>query len=715
MRIGIPRGLLYYKYLPTWKTFFDQLDVEVVTSPPTTEEMVRIGCARTIGDVCLPVKVFCGHAYALAGKCDYVFIPATHATQLGVYNCPKFIGLPDVVRALVPECPPILDPDIDINKGDKHLFQTFTNMATGLLGRKYDARNALEKANNIQLEYAQLLKTGLSYPQALERMFPDFGGSDTQSVDKPIATVAVIGHPYLVHDPMVNQRLMHHLKNLGVQVLLAETVEDTALRKAMLKLVEHAYWGYEEEVMGAGAYFLESGIDGIISTVAFTCGPDSMMQAILQRAAKRIGKPMLNLVFDEHTAEGGLITRLEAFTDMVQRTRQPVPKQFEIVFNPPQDEKAIGSLGIPNLGLVAPAFRESAKILNVALLVPPVTRNTISLGTRYSPEFACLPFKAILGTFIECLEMGAETLFMVTSSNACRMGYYAKVYEEILLDMGYKFKFLKHPSSQNGITDILKRVKRFTDNASWWKVIEAYRLGTSKLKALDDLERKMERNRPYFIDHGEAERVFHETIRAIDAARTLGQLRQTVRDNNRRLDSIPRDNSVVPLKVGLVGELFVVMEPYVNLNLEAEIGKLGVEVVRNRSTFFSEYMQMASYLNVLNRDKKNLAKYAYPYMRRDVGGHGMESMAEKVHLAQEGFDGLVHVVPFTCMPETIAQNIMPVTEENLPVLTMVCDEQISQTGILTRLEAFVDLLERRRRANHSYSRIGRMNGSLSGH
>ena len=104
-------------------------------------------------------------------------------------------------------------------------------------------------------------------------------------------------------------------------------------------------------------------------------------------------------------------------------------------------------------------------------------------------------------------------------------------------------------------------------------------------------------------------------------------------------------------------------------------------------------------MGTLNVEKAKLAKYAYPHLRRDVGGHALESLAEKVHLAREGYDGVVHIAPFTCMPESIAQNLMPLTKESIPVLTMLCDEQTTQTGMMTRLEAFVDLLERRRQNN----------------
>lgn len=697
MKIGIPRGLLYYQYLPLWKVFFEQLGAEVVTSASTNEETLRIGCSRIVGDVCLPVKVYCGHAVSLVGECDYLFIPSVHAMDKGVYNCPKFIGVPDLVRMAVPEGPPILDPDIDVNKKEMDLGIALLQAGRTLTASKEKLALALKRALAAQDAFTAELERGLPAPCAIEILHPGFG--EVWAVEKthPAARIAVIGHKYMLYDGTLNQRLLHHLRQLDVEIILPEKIGRPALMKGLHKLVDEPYWGYEEEIVGAGGYFLESGVEGLIATTAFTCGPDSMMLAIVQSAAKRASKPLLNLVFDEHTAEGGLITRLEAFVDMVRRSRNGAGSSFVITRRDGGTIDGIKGLGIPNLGLVAPAFRESAKMLDVALIVPPVTRRTISLGTRYAPECSCLPFKSILGTFVECLEQGADTLFMVTSSNACRMGYYVKVYEEVLRDLGYEFNFLKHPGAKKSIPEVLKTVRSFTNHAPWSRVIAAYRLGVAKLRALDNLERKMEKMRPHFADKGQAESLFRETIRAIDLQSDLRSLKKTIKQCFGSIDSLPRDESVRPLKVGLVGEMYVVMEPFVNLNVEAELGKLNVEVLRNRSTFFSEYMNIGAYLNVLNKDKGNLAKYAYPYMHRDVGGHGLESLAEKVHLAREGYDGIVHVIPFTCMPECIAQNIMRFTAEDIPVMTLVCDEQTTQTGMLTRLEAFVDLLERRRR------------------
>jgi len=707
MRIGIPRGLLFYHYFPMWRAFFEELGADVVVSPPTTEKMAHLGCKRVIGDVCLPVKVYCGHAFALKDKCEYLFIPAAHSTRPALYNCPKFIGLPDIVRAAVPECPPILDPDLDINMGRQYLYETAYKLGFLLERNTADVESALRRAIDVHRLYGALMqRRGLSSPQAIAQVLPGFdeeNGSNgiERAAGSSVINVALIGHRYLIYDRQMDYRLFHRLRSIGVNPVTAETVDRSKLNEAMLELVEAPYWGYEDEVIGAGAYYLQSDIDGVISVMAFGCGPDSVMIELLQKAAKRAGKPYLNLVLDEHSSEGGLLTRLEAFVDMVRRSKRQPYKQVNIrrISRDGEEKERIDMIGIPSMGPISPAFKTAARLVDIDVFSPTVTKRTISLGARYSPEQTCLPFKAILGAFIECLEQGADTLFMVTSSNACRMGYYSKVHEEILRDLGYKFKFLRHRPEDKGILGVLRTIRRCTNHAPWHKVVEGYILGTAKLKSLDDLARSAVKIRPVELEKGQADKVYQAGVQEIDGVRSILKLKKVERHYRGEFERIPVDTSIVPLKVGIVGEMYVVVEPYVNLNLEVELGKLGVEVTRNKTSYLSEWTGMKSYMGVLTAEKRKLAKYAYPYLRRDVGGHGLESVAEKVNLARQGFDGVVHLAPFTCMPESIAQNVMPLTEENIPVLTVLCDEQATQTGLLTRLEAFVDLLERRRRDN----------------
>lgn len=697
MRIGIPRGLFYYHYYPMCKTFFEQLGAEVVVSPPTSKDTLMSGCSRLIAETCLPVKVFCGHVLSLVDKCDYVFIPSIRSIEPKVYSCPKSIGLPDMMRVAVPECPPILDPDIDISNGKRNLYQAIYKLGCAFTRNPFKIKKASEKARQIHQEFqTQMQSQGLTTPEVIERMFPQPGEEPKDNDSNPTITIALIGHPYLVYDEYINHRLASRLREMGVKVLFPEMVGKRELRAAIYELVERPYWTCEDEIIGAGVYYLRGDTDGVISVAPFGCGPDSLMIALLQHYAKRSGKPFMSLTFDEHTAETGLITRLDAFLDMVRRKKKTGSRYVyapHYVREGKKPEK-ISVLGIPNLGDKFAAFRTIAQQVNISLVVPPVTKHTLSLGTRYSPEFVCLPFKGILGTFIECLEQGADTLFMVTSFNACRMGYYAKVQEQILHDLGYEFNFLKFHSSEKSLIGVLRAIKRLSNDASWATVVFIFHLGVAKLRALDDLERRVQKIRPLELETGSADLLYQQAIEAINKTTTLASLKQVVGEYIENLEQIPRNPHAVPIKIGIVGEMYVVMEPFSNMNLEFELGKMGVEVRRTRSTFFSEWTKFSSFLNALNDEKKELQKFAQPYLRHDVGGHGLESVGEKVRRAGD-YDGIIHLAPLTCMPEIIAQNIMPFTRESIPVLTIVCDELMGKAGMLTRVEAFVDLLKRR--------------------
>ncbi len=357
-------------------------------------------------------------------------------------------------------------------------------------------------------------------------------------------------------------------------------------------------------------------------------------------------------------------------------------------------------VGMPHMGNIYIPFKTLFQRLDVDFVIPPVSnQRTLSLAVRHSPEGLCIPFKLTLGNLIEAAEMGADTLLMPGGSGICRLGYYAKVQEQILHDLGYDIEMIQVGVSQRKLLGILQIIKRLSNNAPWSKIISAFRFGLAKLNAMDRIERVVQKVRAVEWTKGTANRLFTKAIGAIDKADDYAALKKVQTDYIDQLAQVPREPDFQPLLVGITGEFYVVLEPFSNLDVEIELGKLGVEV--RRSTFVSEWTKFSWFLNPLGvNEKDRIHKAALPYLKRDIGGDGWESVGEKVLHAEE-YDGIVHLAPFTCMPEIIAQNIMPSTKENIPVLTILCDEQMAKPGMLTRLEAFVDLLERRRRTKNS--------------
>ena len=144
----------------------------------------------------------------------------------------------------------------------------------------------------------------------------------------------------------------------------------------------------------------------------------------------------------------------------------------------------------------------------------------------------------------------------------------------------------------------------------------------------------------------------------------------------------------------------MVLDPFSNQNLERELGKLGVET--KRSMNISGWLKTAIIPGFMRKEETHLErayKFAMPYLLRDIGGDAIESVSDVAYATSKGSDGIIHISPFTCMPEIMSQNIFPRMRQDgaIPILALVLDEQTGKAGFVTRLEAFVDLMKRRKR------------------
>jgi predicted nucleotide-binding protein (sugar kinase/HSP70/actin superfamily) len=357
-------------------------------------------------------------------------------------------------------------------------------------------------------------------------------------------------------------------------------------------------------------------------------------------------------------------------------------------------------VGIPHFGNVYIPVKAMAYKLGATdedlIIPPPSSQRTLNLGVKYSPVEACLPFKLTLGNLIEACELGADTLVQARGTGICRLGYYAREQEQVLHDLGYNAHFLALDVSHHKLASILKLMKSMCNNSPWPKIISAFHFGLGKLFALDRIEKIVQKTRAVELERGTANRIYREAIKAIDEATERKEVKNITKEYIGKLNRVPQNLEAAPVRVGIVGEIYVVLEPFANMDIEKELGKLGVEVERTMS--LSRWVKYSFFLNPLGIDEwKEVHKVAMPYLKRDVGGDGWESVGEKVIHARDGYDGIIHLAPFTCMPEIVAQNIMPSTKEDIPVLTILCDEQMARPGMITRIEAFVDLLKFRRK------------------
>lgn len=342
--------------------------------------------------------------------------------------------------------------------------------------------------------------------------------------------------------------------------------------------------------------------------------------------------------------------------------------------------------------------RALLEYLDLEVIVPPFSsQKTLNLGVKYSPEFACLPLKLNLGNFIEAKELGADTIIMAGGVGPCRFGLYAQVEKEILSGLGYEYDCLVLEPPDKHLGQFITRLKKIIGSNSWWKVIEAIKFAYEKSCSVDLIEKKVQYLRPREKKAGTVERMYTHILNNINAAQSFNSLNEATNLGLLKLGQVPLDCNVQVVRIGLIGEIYTLLEPFVGLDIEKELGKLGAEVTR--SLYLSEWINKHLLMNFSKKVKiKPFTQLAKPYLNYFVGGHGRETIGYAVGFAQEGYDGIIQIAPLTCMPEIVAHNILPKVRENyqIPLLTIYVDEQSGKAGLVTRLEAFLDLIRRQK-------------------
>lgn len=301
-----------------------------------------------------------------------------------------------------------------------------------------------------------------------------------------------------------------------------------------------------------------------------------------------------------------------------------------------------------------------------------------------------------LGNLIEARELGADTFIMAGGVGPCRFGLYGQLENDILKDLGYEYDYLILEPPDKGMLQFLNRIKKVLGGASWWKIFRAVRFAYRKANLVDELEKIVQYMRPREFVKGTADRIFTYSLMTIDQAKNNEELSDAYGLSKEKLLHIPHDNQKEVLKIGLVGEIYTLLDPFASQEIEKKLGYLGASVTR--SIYISDWISDHLLIGLFKKEgHRNFKMFASPFLNHTVGGHGQESIGAAVAFAREGFHGIVQLAPLTCMPEIVAHTIFPRVSEimGVPVLTIYVDEQSGQEGINTRLEAFIDLLSSR--------------------
>jgi len=318
-RIGIPQSLFYYYYYPLWSTYFKEIGCQVVVSNNTNKNIATRGVQLTVDESCFPVKVYFGHVEDLLSKVDYIFCPRIVSIEPKEYICPKFMGLPDMIKAVFGHRVKWLTPIIALKKDCQQEHKTvFTDMAKELDVDTKLADYAWEKAIAAQLSYEKLLLKELNPNDALEVFSGNKTEEELQKTDAP--NIALLGHGYNLYDQHLNMNLIKKLRDNGFNVLTPDMVKKDIINHHNSRLRKRIFWTLGKKIIGSLYDFSEkSRIEGIIYVASFGCGPDSMIGHLAENYIRKNNIPFMQLTLDEHTGEAGVNTRLEAFLDMLNR------------------------------------------------------------------------------------------------------------------------------------------------------------------------------------------------------------------------------------------------------------------------------------------------------------------------------------------------------------------------------------------------------------
>lgn len=710
-KIGIARSLHAYELFPLWEGFFTELGYKVILSDRTNDSIIHQGIEIVVADTCFPIKVTHGHVLNLLGKnLDYIFMPSIIDFEKGdsplkkTYNCPWSQSIPYLINATIKRenySAEFLQPKIS--------FRESTNEALKKIGKLLNEspskiRKAIQVARKRQYQFSEELKK--KGQEVLNKLGKKKG-------------FVIVSRPYNGCDPGLNLDIVEKMRELG---MLAIPMDFLDLDPSLISQdYPNMYWAHGQKILAAARVIKE--IDNLypIYITNFGCGPDSFISKYF---AEEIGRPFLELQIDEHSAEAGIITRLEAFLDSIQN-RKITQKKISKGFSSPVLEDDERTIYIPYMDDHSYALKAALQALGKKAEVMPISDlESQREGQKYTTGRECYPCILTTGDIIKVINKNGHRInkiafFMGTAQGPCRFGQYQKFQQQILKRLGYSDIPIISLDSENSYGGYGAKFTKLV-----WEGISA----------IDILRKAQRLIRVDEIEKGETNRIYlkyrNEVCKLISQGKGLKNLMQ---EAAQALRNVKRKDSDKPV-VTVVGEIYVRHNPYSNIFIIDELERLGVKVeLASMREWFMYTNQMHKKLTWKEKDlpklitnrirnlfqemiEKRLEKpfkdiikgFEEPhieevlqlgekYLDRSLRGEAILTVGKTIHSIERGRDGVVNVMPFTCMPGNIAWALSTQIEReyaNFPILNLSYDGS-HQANYLNKIRTFVFQVETR--------------------
>jgi predicted CoA-substrate-specific enzyme activase len=304
--VGMQSAMYGQQTAVLWAHFFDHLGFRLVLSPPTNEKISNAGIAHAEDGVCYPVKVSHGHVSALRGKTRFLFLPTLidmpgpNASEKGCY-CPMVRSNSYYIRGSM--------------KGDWHNTLTpIIHLKKGLSGLTLEISRQIKSRLGVT---TRSIKSALSHALEKHNLFMEEAylyGKRVISEKKPgYPLVVVTGRPYNLYDDRLNLNLGRNLARIGVSSLPMDFID---ARKIDLGPFSKIYWGLGAQILRTAKWVSNRTTCFGLHLTNFGCGVDSFIEHFYKYIME--DKPYLILELDEHSAVAGVLTRLEAFKNVIE-------------------------------------------------------------------------------------------------------------------------------------------------------------------------------------------------------------------------------------------------------------------------------------------------------------------------------------------------------------------------------------------------------------
>jgi len=354
---------------------------------------------------------------------------------------------------------------------------------------------------------------------------------------------------------------------------------------------------------------------------------------------------------------------------------------------------------VPHIGNTYLAVKALFNGLGIEYIMPEFNnKDALEIGAKYAPEEICLPFKIMLGNLIQSFKAGADTAIIPGSCGPCRYGEYCEIFKNTLKKMGCDIEIIVVDQPKDiGIKELLNRIGKISSesNKSRNEQLKAVYNAYKVTKLIDYIEGKSRYLAGYELEKGQFKKLLYDCKRDALACEKPLKMIEVLKKYKRSLKSIKIDKNRNPITISIIGEIYTILEPFSNLYVEDKLMDYGVSVKKEISP--SWWVKDAA-LVPLKANSINIRRASKKYLPLYIGGHARECIGEAVLAEKNNMDGVIQIFPLGCMPEIVAKAILPKIskDKDFPIMSLVVDEMTGEAGYTTRIEAFIDLLERRK-------------------